>query len=86
MLEFLEELADDRPLLLLGENVEDADPTTLELLALAIDRCRATRILIVLTHPPTWEPPWDPALYRSLQLGPLGVVETRALVDSARGG
>lgn len=47
-----------RPVLLFCEDVQWADPTSIELLRLAIDRSRSLRILVLITFRPEFRPPW----------------------------
>jgi predicted ATPase/class 3 adenylate cyclase len=47
-----------QPLLLVGEDLQWVDPTTLELLSLFIDQGPTARLLTVLTFRPEFRPPW----------------------------
>jgi class 3 adenylate cyclase/tetratricopeptide (TPR) repeat protein len=47
-----------QPTLILFEDLHWADPTSLEVLDLLIDRVRAMPLLIVLTYRPEFQPPW----------------------------
>jgi class 3 adenylate cyclase/tetratricopeptide (TPR) repeat protein len=51
-------LARDRPVLELYEDLHWADPSTLELLDLLVERVRALPVLVVLTCRPEFSPPW----------------------------
>ena len=54
----LERLAAKQPVLALYEDVHWADPTTLELLDLIVDRVPDSRALVVITFRPEFRPPW----------------------------
>ena len=54
----LARLAERTPTLLLVEDAHWLDPTSLELLALIVDRAHALRILVVVTARPEFVPPW----------------------------
>jgi predicted ATPase/class 3 adenylate cyclase len=58
LLDQLEGLARRQPVLLLFEDIHWADPTTLELLDLMIERVRALPVLALITHRPEFEAPW----------------------------
>ena len=51
-------LAQQQPILFLFEDVHWADPTTLELLDLLVERLRALRIFLVITYRPEFSPRW----------------------------
>jgi class 3 adenylate cyclase/predicted ATPase len=54
----IERLAARQPVLLVWEDVHWADPTSLELLGLAIDRVQGLPVLAVVTFRPEFTPPW----------------------------
>jgi class 3 adenylate cyclase/predicted ATPase len=58
ILAWLLAIAEKQPLLLVGEDLQWLDPTTLELLSLFIDQGPTARILTVLTFRPEFRPPW----------------------------
>jgi class 3 adenylate cyclase/tetratricopeptide (TPR) repeat protein len=58
LLDKLEGLARQQPILLLFEDVQWADATSLELLDLTIERVRQLPVLALLTFRPEFEPPW----------------------------
>ena len=51
-------LAGRQPMLLLFEDVHAADPSTLELLKLIMDRARSLRLLVIVTFRLDFQPPW----------------------------
>lgn len=60
-------LSNDRPLLLVVENLHWVDPSTLEWLGRLIEPLKTARILIIITHRPSFTVPWtsaDPHLNR----------------------
>jgi predicted ATPase len=58
MLEMVEGLAARQPLLMVSEDVQWIDPTSLELLDLIIDRVPALPVLLVVTFRPEFVPRW----------------------------
>jgi len=58
LVEQLAVLASGGPVLMLFEDVHWADPTSIELLTLAIDRLETLPILLVVTFRPDYQPPW----------------------------
>jgi hypothetical protein len=46
------------PVLMIFEDLQWADPTSLELLDLAIERIESERVLLIATHRPEFAPPW----------------------------
>ncbi|WP_245329323.1 adenylate/guanylate cyclase domain-containing protein [Bradyrhizobium centrolobii] len=82
LLDQLEGLARQQPLLIICEDVHWADATTLELLDLAVDRIRGLPILVLMTSRPEFEPSWAGLANVSLlQLDRLDRQDTRALVE-----
>jgi class 3 adenylate cyclase/predicted ATPase len=47
-----------QPLLLVVEDLQWVDPTTIELLSLIVEQIPAARIMMLLTYRPDFEPPW----------------------------
>jgi class 3 adenylate cyclase/tetratricopeptide (TPR) repeat protein len=47
-----------RPTVLVLEDLHWADPSTLELLELLLERASSARVLVILTHRPEFQPPW----------------------------
>ena len=58
LIERLRKLAQKGPVLILFEDVHWADPTSLELLTLTIERIHALPILLVITFRPDYQPSW----------------------------
>ncbi|MBR1166123.1 adenylate/guanylate cyclase domain-containing protein [Bradyrhizobium liaoningense] len=82
LLDQLEGLARDQPLLIICEDMHWADATTLELFDLAVDRIRGLPILVLLTSRPEFEPSWSGLANVSLlRLDRLDRQDTRALVE-----
>ncbi|MHC2736017.1 class 3 adenylate cyclase/ABC-type transport system involved in cytochrome c biogenesis ATPase subunit [Bradyrhizobium liaoningense] len=82
LLDQLEGLARDQPLLIICEDLHWADATTLELFDLAVDRIRALPILVLMTSRPEFEPSWSGlANVGLLRLDRLDRQDTRALVE-----
>jgi predicted ATPase len=52
-----------QPVLAVWEDLHWADPSTLELLGLLLDQVPTTRLLLVLTCRPEFQPPWTPRSY-----------------------
>jgi class 3 adenylate cyclase len=78
----LEGLARGQPVLLAYEDVHWIDPTTQELLGLAIQRIRSLPALLLITFRPEFTPPWSGQPHVSaLALSRLGRREGAALVE-----
>src|SRR5256885_8297414 len=58
LLDQLEGLARQQPVLIVCEDMHWADATTLELFDLTVDRIRGLPILVLMTFRPEFEPPW----------------------------
>ena len=66
-------LAAQQPMLVLYEDVHWADPSTLELLGLVIERIPHLRVLALITFRPEFQPPWTGhAHVTTLAMGRLG--------------
>jgi class 3 adenylate cyclase/predicted ATPase len=79
--------AADRPLLLVWEDVHWADPTSLELLGLAIDRLQSLPVLALVTFRPEFAPPWPSHTHvTSLMLNRLGRRRCSLMVAGLIGG
>ncbi|MBR1268849.1 AAA family ATPase [Bradyrhizobium sp. AUGA SZCCT0222] len=82
LLDQLEGLARQQPVLVVCEDMHWADATTLELIDLTVDRIRGLPILMLLTFRPEFEPPWVGLPNVSLlRLDRLDRRDTRALVE-----
>jgi predicted ATPase len=60
LLAWLLAVTQQNPLLLIGEDLHWADPSTLELLGLLIEKTSTARVLAILTARPEFSPPWTP--------------------------
>ena len=79
-------LADQRPLVVVAEDLHWTDPSTTELLGMLIEHGQWYPMLIVATHRPEFVPPWSGAGALAIPLDPLGRKEVDALVESIAGG
>lgn len=83
----LEDLAHQRPVLLLFEDAHWSDSTTLDLLERFVERIRKLPVLMVMTFRPEFEPVWaGQAQVTSVILSRLGRRETLALAGGVAGG
>ena len=74
-------LARHQPVLFLFEDAHWIDPTSLELLELMIDRAAEERVMIVITHRPEFEAPWQrQAHVGTLALNQLSAGQCREMV------
>ena len=79
-------LAEQRPLLMIFEDVHWIDPTSLEALGRGIDRIKAVGVLLIITHRPEFEPPWLGRPYvTALTLNRLGEREIASMIDRVIG-
>jgi class 3 adenylate cyclase/predicted ATPase len=82
LLDQLAGLAARRPVLALYEDVHWSDPTTLELLDLAVERVQDLRALALVTFRPEFRPPWIGAAHVTLlTLNHLSRRQTAAMVE-----
>lgn len=82
LLDQLEGLARQQPVLVVLEDMHWADATTLELFDLAVDRIRGLPILVLTTFRREFDPPWAGlANVSMLRLDRLDRQDTRALVE-----
>jgi class 3 adenylate cyclase/predicted ATPase len=82
-----ESLARQQPILLLFEDAQWADATSLELLDLTVERVGQLPVLVLFTFRPEFEPPWvDLPNVGTLTLGRLGRNEVESMVARMTGG
>src|SRR3984957_19036308 len=87
LLEQLVGLAGQRPVLQLYEDLHWADPSTLELLDMVVERARALPILVVITPRPQFSPPWSgQAHVTAMPLNRLGRRQGAAMALRVTGG
>jgi len=80
-------LAARQPVLVIYEDAHWIDPTSLELLSLAVERTQRLPVLRLITARPEFKPPWpDEAHATTLALHRLSRQEAAALVDRVTGG
>lgn len=83
MLMQVELLSHIRPLLIVLEDVHWIDPSSLEVLALAVERIAKLPVLVMITHRQRFEPPWRKQSHvHSISLNPLPREHAVALVRS----
>jgi class 3 adenylate cyclase len=87
LVDLTEAAARQQPGVLLFEDAHWADPTTLEVLDLLIDRVKAVPLLVVLTHRPEFQPRWSGQGHvGELNLSKLSPAESAAMVSGLTGG
>ena len=87
LLDQLEALAQRQPVLLVFEDVHWADPTSIELLDLMVERTRRLAILTLITFRPEFEPSWAGlANVSALTLQRLGRRDVQAIVGGVAEG
>ncbi|HSK77177.1 MAG TPA: protein kinase [Thermoanaerobaculia bacterium] len=80
------EMAEQKPLVLVIEDLHWADPSTLELLGLLLDALAGLRLFLIVTFRPDFQAPWGHrAQIFQLALTRLSDRETRALMDRVAG-
>jgi tetratricopeptide (TPR) repeat protein len=85
LVDWLIALSRQQPLVLLMEDVQWCDPTTLDAIGRLLDRVPSAPILVLMTARPEFEAPWDrPDVLTSLPLAPLSDNDVRALIATAR--
>ncbi len=82
VLDRLNALAQQQPLLLVVEDLHWADPSTLAFLNLFVAQARPRPILAVFTARPGFDPPWAENQVRRLSLTALDDVRTAALIGA----
>ena len=81
------EPAEQRPVLMIVEDLHWVDPSTLELLTLLVDHAPTARLLIFLTCRPEWRPPWGSRAYLTpLALHRLPRQQIETMVQRVTGG
>ena len=79
-------LAEQRPVLMIFEDIHWIDPTSLEALGRGIDRIKSVGVLLIITHRTEFEPPWLGRPYvTALSLNRLGKREIAAMIDHVAG-
>jgi predicted ATPase len=87
LVDITEAAARKQPSVLLFEDAHWADPTTLEVLDLLIDRVRTVPLLIVLTHRPEFQSRWSGQGHvGALNLSKLTRMQSAAMVSTLTGG
>ena len=79
--------AERQPVLVVGEDLHWADPSTLEWLGLFLEQVPTARVLILLTCRPEFRPPWPPRSYLTqLTLTRLTHIQVEEMVRLVAGG
>jgi predicted ATPase len=79
-------LAEQRPVLMIFEDIHWIDPTSLEALGRGIDRIKSVSVLLIITHRTEFEPPWLGRPYvTALGLNRLGKREIASMIDHVAG-
>jgi class 3 adenylate cyclase/tetratricopeptide (TPR) repeat protein len=87
LVDLVEAAARHQPSVLLFEDAHWADPTTLEVLDLLIDRVKTVPLLVVLTHRPEFQSRWsDQGHVGALNLSKLTRAQSAAMVAALAGG
>jgi hypothetical protein len=83
----MEGFSQTRPVLLIFEDVHWADPTSIELLGLMVNRAQSMQVLVVITFRPEFSPPWMGLSHvTSLTLNHFSRSQAIAMVDQVTGG
>jgi class 3 adenylate cyclase/predicted ATPase len=86
LLDRLEALARQKPVLMLFEDVHWADATSLEVLDLAVERIRTLPVLVLFTFRPEYEAPWTGLSHvTSIALDRLAPAEVETLAEDVAG-
>ena len=87
LVDITEAAARQQPSMMLFEDAHWADPTTLEVLDLLIDRVKAVPLLVVLTHRPEFQSRWsEQGHVGALNLSKLTRTQSAAMVSALAGG
>jgi predicted ATPase/class 3 adenylate cyclase len=87
LVDITEAAARQQPSVMLFEDAHWADPTTLEVLDLLIDRVRTVPLLVVLTHRPEFQSRWSGQGHvGALDLSKLTRTQSAAIVSALAGG
>jgi len=87
LLDQLEALARQKPVLMLFEDAHWADATSLEVLDLTVERIRALPVLVLITFRPEYEAPWTGLSHvTSIALDRLAPAEVETLAEHVAGG
>jgi class 3 adenylate cyclase len=82
----LEAISKSSPLVMIFEDVHWIDPTSLEVLARAIDRTRMLAVLLIVTYRQEFEPPWIGLPHvTAVTVNRLGQKEIAALINRVAG-
>ncbi len=80
-------LSREAPILIVFEDVQWIDPTTLEVLALMVERVASLRVLLVITARPQFAPPWPSHSHvTTLSLSRMSRDNSTALAERVAGG
>ncbi|MCP4334083.1 MAG: AAA family ATPase [Gammaproteobacteria bacterium] len=83
----LEAMSQQDPVLMVVEDVHWIDPTTMEMLGILIGQLSASRIFLIITARPEFEPPWRGHTHlTSLSLNRLGRQDCLKMIDRLAGG
>ena len=86
LLRYLEGLSEQRPVLIVFEDIHWIDPSSRELLDRAIERIANWPVLLVATFRPEFQPPWTGQPHvTTLTLSRLGPHDTKAMVANVAG-
>ncbi|MFZ2138988.1 MAG: adenylate/guanylate cyclase domain-containing protein, partial [Xanthobacteraceae bacterium] len=82
----LEALTRTSPVLMVFEDVQWIDPTSLEALGRAVDQIRTVRVLLIMTFRPEFDPPWIGSPHvTALVINRLGLREIEAMISRVVG-
>ena len=82
----MEALTRTGPVLMIFEDVQWIDPTSLEALGRAVDQIRSVRLLLIMTFRPEFDPPWIGSPYvTALTINRLGRRDIEAMISRVVG-